>query len=94
MASGVPGEFSDRAQHEFFYRPSLNQSIHVFNLGLHFGLRPAVAVDAMQRLIGLVATGAVTVRVGETLPLSRAAEAHERLESRATTGKVILHPWS
>jgi NADPH2:quinone reductase len=32
------------------------------------------------------------VRVGATFPLGQAAEAHEELESRKTTGKVLLVP--
>jgi len=27
------------------------------------------------------------------LPLSQAADAHRRLESRATSGKIVLKPW-
>jgi NADPH:quinone reductase len=34
----------------------------------------------------------VQVRVGETHPLQEAAVAHERLEGRQTTGKVLLIP--
>jgi NADPH2:quinone reductase len=36
--------------------------------------------------------GTLTVRVGATFPLGQAAEAHEELESRKTTGKVLLVP--
>lgn len=92
IASGEPGVFSKEAQHQFLYTPSMNQSIHVFNIGLYFGMKPATAVEAMTQLIGMVASGHVTVHVGETLPLASAAEAHRRIEARQTTGKVILHP--
>ncbi len=37
-----------------------------------------------------VAGGRLSIRIGATLPLARAAEAHRLLESRATTGKVLL----
>jgi NADPH2:quinone reductase len=37
-------------------------------------------------------TGELDVRIGLSLPLADAAEAHRRLESRATTGKVLLIP--
>lgn len=94
IASGEPGVFTEEAQHQFFYNPSMNQSIHVFNIGLYFGLRPMLAVDAMTRLIGLVATGHVKVQVGDTLALNEAAEAHRRIEARETTGKTILKPWA
>jgi NADPH2:quinone reductase len=39
-----------------------------------------------------VRDGELDVRIGETHPLSDAALAHERLEARATTGKVLLVP--
>ena len=60
-------------------------------------LRDHVATTAELRsrgadVLGAVATGAVDVRVGATLPLAEAGRAHELLESRATTGKVLLLP--
>ncbi len=94
IASGEPGVFSEEAQHQFFYNPSMNQSIHVFNIGLYFGMRPMLAAEAMTNLIGLVASGQVKVHVGETLPLAKAAEAHRRIEARDSTGKLILKPWA
>lgn len=93
VASGKPGVFNEAAQHHFFYTPSMNQSIHVFNIGLYFGRQPLVAVEAMTNLIELIASHRVTVQIGETLPLAEAAEAHRRVEGRSTTGKVILKPW-
>jgi NADPH2:quinone reductase len=43
-------------------------------------------------LFGAVATGALDVRIGARLPLADAAEAHRLLESRTTTGKLLLIP--
>jgi len=43
-----------------------------------------------DELFAAVAAGTLDVRVGATYPLSDAAEAHRALESRATTGKVLL----
>lgn len=43
----------------------------------------------MEQLVSLVGSGDVKVRV-ETLPLERAREAHERLETEATRGKIVL----
>jgi len=77
----------------FFYSPAYNQSLHVFNLGLWFGLRPEIAVKALQDLIGFAASGQIKVPVNQKLPLSRAAEAHRMIEERRATGKIILKPW-
>lgn len=93
MASGEPIRLDDTALREVFYAPALNQSLRAFNLGLYFGLRPQAAVTALQTLIGHVAAGRVKVNVGHVLPLSEAADAHRLLESRASTGKIVLKPW-
>lgn len=43
-----------------------------------------------DELFGAVTRGELTVPIGLTLPLSDAKRAHEALEARETTGKVIL----
>jgi NADPH2:quinone reductase len=43
-------------------------------------------------VLGAVAEGWLAVRIGARFPLARAAAAHEALEGRATTGKVLLVP--
>ena len=45
-----------------------------------------------EEVLGWVSSGELKLRIGETLPLSEAAEAHRRLEGRKTTGKVLLIP--
>jgi NADPH:quinone reductase len=93
VASGEPLQFDEESIIHFFYNPSLNQSIHVFNLGLWFGMRPQATAKAMGDLIGYVASGQVKVQITHVLPLAQAAEAHRMIEERRTTGKVILKPW-
>ncbi len=43
-------------------------------------------------IFSLVAAGELRVRIDGTLPLARAADAHRRLQQRATTGKILLIP--
>lgn len=43
-------------------------------------------------LFGMVASGAVKIRIDQRYPLAEAAQAHRELESRATTGCSILLP--
>lgn len=43
-------------------------------------------------VLGAAASGDLEVRLGLTLPLADAARAHEALEGRRTTGKVVLVP--
>ena len=46
------------------------------------------AADLLERVLA----GTLDVRVGATYSLDDAAQAHRALESRATTGKVLLVP--
>ena len=43
-------------------------------------------------VLGWVASGQLKLRIGHEFALSDASEAHRQLESRATTGKVLLIP--
>ncbi len=45
-----------------------------------------------DEVLGWVGAGELKLRVGLTLPLSEAAEAHRQLEGRETTGKILLMP--
>lgn len=44
----------------------------------------------LVELLDALASGRFTVPIDSTVPLSRAADAHRRLDSRAATGKVVL----
>ena len=43
-------------------------------------------------VLGWIANGNLSLRISERFPLQDAAEAHRRLESRQTTGKLLLIP--
>lgn len=45
-----------------------------------------------NEVLGWVGSGAIKLRVGLTLPLAEAAEAHRQLEGRQSTGKILLMP--
>jgi NADPH:quinone reductase len=45
---------------------------------------------AADELFGVVASGAVKIRVAGSFPLAEAAEAHRTLEARRTTGSTVL----
>ena len=94
MASGLPLTLDEDAVRRIFYAPALGQTLRAFNVGLYFGLRPQVAMQALETLIGYVATGQVKVNIGQVLPLSRVADAHRLIETRAVVGKVVLKPWA
>jgi NADPH2:quinone reductase len=65
-----------------------NQSVSGFALG------PLLTPDGLRAdltgLFDLAVRGELTVTLGGAWPLAEAAEAHRALESRRTTGKVVL----
>ncbi len=66
----------------FLTRPSLQ----------HYVATRAELLARANEVLGWIRGGRLELRIGLELPLSRAAEAHRQLESRATTGKVLLIP--
>jgi NADPH:quinone reductase len=58
----------------------------------HYTATRAELIERAGQVLGWVASGALAVRIGHELPLTRAAEAHRELEGRRTTGKVLLIP--
>jgi NADPH2:quinone reductase len=53
-------------------------------------IRPGVAGRAREAISGHLRSGRLRVVEGASFPLAEAAEVHRVLESRATTGKVVL----
>ena len=66
----------------YVQRPTLQTYIRTSEL-LH---------DRAAALFELMGIGAVEVRIGARYPLSQARQAHEDLEARRTTGKLLLIP--
>jgi NADPH:quinone reductase len=58
----------------------------------HYTATRAELLARAGQVLGLVASGALAVRIGHELPLTQAVEAHRDLEGRRTTGKVLLIP--
>ena len=53
---------------------------------------PELLQTRARQLLDLVAGGSLDVRIGARYPLAEARQAHEDLEGRRTTGKVLLLP--
>ncbi len=66
----------------FFTRPSLP----------HYLSTPDEIAWRAGEVFGAVAQGKLRVTIDRELPLAEAAEAHRLLESRATSGKLVLRP--
>ena len=55
---------------------------------------PALLRTHSAQLFDWIAGGALKVRIGGTYPLTEATRAHADLESRTTTGKLLLIPYA
>ena len=53
---------------------------------------PGLLKERARGLFGLIQTGALDIRIGARYPLEQARKAHEDLEARKTTGKLLLIP--
>ena len=68
-----------------------SQALIGFYLPVFFD-RPELIGNALRFLADGLRTGRITPQVDEVLPLSQAADAHRRLESRAVRGVIVLNP--
>ena len=66
----------------FMTRPSL----------AHYAATREELVERASDVLGWVSSGKVKVDIGETFPLSEAAEAQTKLAARLTSGKLLLLP--
>jgi len=66
------------------------RSLKVSAFGLDERHDPLAAAQARRDLVAWAVDGSLRFRIGRTLPLVEAAEAHRLLESRATIGKLVL----
>jgi NADPH:quinone reductase len=58
----------------------------------HYSATRAELLERAAEVLGGVADGTLTVRIGREFPLTDAGAAHQELEGRRTTGKVLLIP--
>lgn len=69
-----------------------NQSVIGFFLGGFFK-QPDLVKKTLAEIVDHIVQGRLALQVGAGFPLSRAQDAHRLIESRGSTGKVVLHPW-
>jgi NADPH:quinone reductase-like Zn-dependent oxidoreductase len=63
-----------------------------YSINVMRALHPAWFREDLERLFGLLASGAIRPRVAERLSFDRVAEAHRRLEAGGLDGKLVLCP--
>lgn len=67
-----------------------NHGVLGFSLGALCGQNPEIWRPAAENLLRMIDSGHLRSTVTEIFPLSGAADAHERLESGQTVGKLVL----
>jgi NADPH2:quinone reductase len=86
QSSGPVGSFDPQVLNAkgslFLTRPSL----------FHYTASREELVHRAGEVLDWIRAGQLRLRIGATLPLAEAAEAHRQLEGRKTTGKVLLIP--
>src|SRR5574341_815213 len=64
----------------------------VYSINVMRARHPAWFREDLERLFGLLATGAIRPRVAERISFDEVAEAHRRLEAGGLEGKLVLCP--
>lgn len=85
-ASGRPGEVDTGT---LLFN---NYTVYGYHLGQSMQRDPERVLNAVPHLTELLTSGDLEVIVGETFPLEDAVAAHEYIENRESTGKVVLKP--
>jgi NADPH2:quinone reductase len=69
-----------------------NQRVIGYHLGRALNEKPMKVMGAVPELTQLLGDGTLEVQVGHTFDLEEAAEAHQFIEDRNSSGKVVLTP--
>lgn len=83
-ASGSYGEISTQLLH------SSCRSVRGFSSVTTRKTRPGWFGETAEAVLPLLASGAVTMKIARVMDLEEAGKAHELLESRTVTGKIVL----
>ena len=86
VASGVPAEVENR---RLLFE---NKTVTGFHLGQAAYHDPSTIMKAVPELTGGLTSGDLEVILGESFALEDAAEAHQYIEDRKSSGKVVLQP--
>ncbi|MGK0618572.1 quinone oxidoreductase family protein [Meiothermus cerbereus] len=85
-ASGQAGSFETRPLHR------QSKAVIGYSSGHYRRSRPALLRPTVEAVFALLQAGRVRLLVGARYRLEQAAEAHALMESRQSTGKILLYP--
>jgi NADPH:quinone reductase len=83
-SNGVVGNFQTKDLH------SSCRSVLGFSFGTTRKNRPETLKETALQVFKFIENGSLKVNIGQTFPLAEAAKAHELVESRRSTGKILL----
>lgn len=83
-AGGAVGTFATKDLH------ASCRSVLGFSFGTTRKMRPHLLRGTAEQVFRLLADGRLRIKIGRRFPLEEAAKAHEWVESRQSTGKVLL----
>ena len=86
MASGEPGVVHSNQLHP------TSRTVAGFSFGLVRRSRPDELAPIMEPALAMLADGRIRMVIDSVLPLAEAAQAHRRLASRQSKGKILLAP--
>ncbi|WP_137289113.1 quinone oxidoreductase family protein [Natronorubrum halophilum] len=86
VASGVPGTVENR---RLLFE---NKTVKGFHLGQAASHDPSRIMNAVPELTAGLSSGDLEVVLGKSFALEDAAEAHQYIEDRKSSGKVVLKP--
>jgi len=66
--------------------------VYLYSINLMRARHPDWFLEDLERLFGLLASGAIRPRVAERISFDKVAEAHRRLEAGGLDGKLVLCP--
>ena len=79
-----------------FYSPlsllATSRGVHGFSVTHWKQSRPDLYHSDLATLLGMLAEGRIAPVIAARLPLERAVEAHQMLDSASVTGKIVLEP--
>lgn len=69
-----------------------NNAIIGFSFGLYRKHKPEAIAPTIKKVSDLIASGQLELHIGASFSLKEASKAHDFLENKKTTGKVVLIP--
>lgn len=85
-SSGTPGTLNTKELH------GSCRAVLGFSIGTTIKARPVILKETAKEVIPILESGKVKIMIGARFRLEDAKSAHELIESRKSTGKILLKP--